>query len=58
MTTIMTKTPKTVRECKAIIKDLQKTIELYELDLAAAEEKINFLEHNSLTERLKRLFRF
>jgi hypothetical protein len=54
----MTKTPKTVRECKAIIKDLQKTIELYELDLAAAEEKINFLEHNSLTERLKRLFRF
>ena len=54
----MTTKCKTVKVYKSIIKDLEWQIERYEVDIAALEEKLAYLEYQTPWQRLKRFFRF
>jgi len=54
----MTIKRKTAKAYKTIIRDLEWQIERYEVDIAALEEKLAYLEYQTPWQRIKRLFRF
>jgi len=54
----MTTKTKSAKFYKAIIKDLKWKIERYEVDIAALEEKLAYLEYQTPWQRIKRFFRF
>ena len=54
----MTTKCKSAKVYKTIIKDLEWQIERYEVDIAALEEKLAYLEYQTPWQRIKRFFRF
>jgi hypothetical protein len=55
--TAMTSKIKTAKFYKAIIRDMEWKIERYEVDIAALEEKLVYLEYQTPWQRIKRFFR-
>jgi len=54
----MTTKSKSAKFYKAIIRDLEWKIERYEVDIAALDEKLAYLEYQTTWQRIKRFFRF